>query len=126
MLRSVPRKVVFSAALVSVAIVLACVAGPTIGQEKEKPAKPAAAKKEKPFRGRLPNYYKQVVDEKQRKAIYKIQKEYAPKIAELKAQLQTLIKQRDEKVAAVLTPEQLKKVEELAAAAKAKRNRKKK
>jgi hypothetical protein len=111
---------------VSLAIVLAILARPTIGQDKEAAAKPAVAKKAKPFRGRLPNYYGQVVNQKQRQAIYKVQREFAPKIAELQAQLEALKKQRDEKVAAVLTPQQLKKVEELNAAAKAKRARKKK
>jgi len=79
----------------------------------------------KKFRGRLPNYYRHVVDRKQREAIYKIQEEFASKIAALKAQLEALTKQRDEKVDAVLTPEQHKKVAELAAAAKAERDSKK-
>jgi len=94
-------------------------------ENKEKPAKTrtrdAEAKKAKGPRGRLPAYYSQVVDEKQREAIYKIHEEYEPKIAALREQLDALTKQRDEKVSAVLTPEQLKKVAELQAAAKAKR-----
>jgi hypothetical protein len=111
--------------LASLAIVLASLAHPTVGQDNAAAAKPAAAQKAKTFRGRLPNYYGQVVNEKQRQAIYKIQAESAPKIAELRAQLQALIKQRDEKIAAVLTPEQLKKIEDLRAAAEAKRQSKK-
>lgn len=99
-----------------------CVA---IGQEKAGGAKPAAEKKARKFRGRLPNYYSSVVDRKQRQSIYKIQQEYAPKIAALKAQLEALVKERDEKVTAVLTPEQLRKVEQAQAAAKAKRDQKK-
>jgi len=94
-------------------------------ENKEKPAKArtrdAEAKKAKGPRGRLPAYYSQVVDQKQREAIYKIQEEYEPKIAALREQLDALTKQRDEKVAAVLTPEQLKKIAELQAAGKAKR-----
>jgi len=62
-----------------------------------------------------------VVDDKQRQAIYDIQKEYHPRIAALKAQLEALIKERDEKIDAVLTPEQLQKIEAAKAAAKAKR-----
>ncbi|MHC4177839.1 MAG: hypothetical protein ACYSWU_10045, partial [Planctomycetota bacterium] len=114
MMKSVAGRIAFCTTLASLAIVLACLARPTIGQDKEAAAKPAAAKKAKKFRGRLPNYYGQVVDQKQRATIYKIQAEYAPKIAELKAQLEALTKQRDEKVAAVLTPEQRKKVEQIA------------
>ncbi len=85
------------------------------------PAEPEA----KEFRGRLPMYYGQVVDDKQRQAVYAIQKEYFAEINELKAKLEALVKQRDVKVAAVLTPEQTAKVEQAKAAAKAKRDAKK-
>ena len=88
--------------------------------EATKPAK------KKESRGQLPAYYGQVVDKQQREKIYAIQGEYAPKIDALKAQLAALIAERDEKVAAVLTPEQLKTVEKLSAEAKAKRDSKKK
>ena len=77
----------------------------------------------KEFRGRLPNYYGRVVDEKQRQCIYQIQREYAPRIDFLKGQLAALIAERDKKVAAVLTPQQLNKVEQFRAEAKAKRAR---
>ena len=106
------------------AIVLAGVDRPAVGQEQEAETKPAAAKKVKKFRGRLPNYYGQVVDQKQREAIYNIQEEYAPKIAALRAQLAALIKECSDKIAGVLTDEQLKNVEEAKAAARAKRDRK--
>lgn len=89
-------------------------------------ASESAAEKPKKARGRLPNYYRLVVDQKQREAIYTIQQEYAEKIATLKAQLNAMTKERNEKVAALLTPEQRQKVEQLAAEAKAKRERKKK
>lgn len=84
------------------------------GGDSEKPQR-------KPFRGRLPAYYGHVVDEDQRQAIYGIQAEYAPRIAELRAQLEALLNERNARVAAVLTPEQLKKVEQLRADARAKR-----
>jgi len=76
---------------------------------------------QKKFQGRLPAYYRTVVDEKQRQAIYAIQKEYWTQIEALKAQLEAMTKQRDEKIAAVLTPEQRKQIEATATAAKAKR-----
>ena len=61
-----------------------------------------AAKPKREFRGRLPAYYGKVVDDKQRKAIYAVQIEYAPRIDALKAQLAALIAERDAKVDAVL------------------------
>jgi Spy/CpxP family protein refolding chaperone len=124
-MRPVSTKIVLWTTLASLAIVLACLARPTIGQDEGKASQPAAAKTAKKSRGRLPNFYRQVVDPQQRETIYKIQAEYAPKIAELQAQLEKLIKERDEKIAAVLTPEQRKRVEDLNAAARAKRRPKK-
>ena len=94
-------------------------------QTPESPAEtpvPEEAKPKKEFRGRLPAYYNRVVDKGQRDKIYAIQREYAPKIDALKAQLEALMTDRDKKVEAVLTPEQLKTVEKLSAAAKAKRD----
>ena len=110
------------------AIVLAFSGRPAVAQDEKPAAKPAAAKakteKAKKFRGPLPAYYGKVVDKEQRQTIYKIQEEYAPKIAALKAQLTAMIKERNDEIAAVLTPEQQKKVKDLKAAAKAKRQKK--
>ena len=89
----------------------------------EKPLPEDVKPKKREFRGRLPAYYSRVVDEKQRKTIYEIQREYAPKVDALKAQLAALTAERDKKVAGVLTPEQLETVEKLKAEAKAKRAR---
>jgi len=113
------RIAIWSVLATAVIVLAAGLHGPA--QESEAPAKAAPAEKAKEFRGRLPAYYGTVVDEKQRQAIYDIQKEYHARIAALKAQLEALIKQRDEKIDAVLTPEQLQKIEEAKAAAKAKR-----
>lgn len=122
---------------VAMGAILAAIAGrPAIGQESQSAGQPAAetpaekpvpekaaTPKKREFRGRLPAYYAQVVDQKQRKQIYAIQREYAPKIDALKAQLAALVADRNEKVDAVLTPEQLSKVEQLKAEAKAKREK---
>ena len=90
-------------------------------KSKDSPAaKTAVAAKS---RVRLPNYYAVVVDPQQREKIYAIQREYAPKIQELRNKLAALVKDRDAKVAKVLTPEQLKKVEELRDKARAKRSK---
>jgi len=102
--------------------------GAAVQQAAESPAEtpvPETAKPKKAFRGRLPNYYSRVVDQEQREKIYAIQREYAPKIDTLKAQLEALVAERDEKVEAVLTPEQQQTVEKLRAAAKAKRSQRK-
>lgn len=124
--RAVSQRILVCISLASVAIVLAALARPTVSQEKQVQPKPPVAKKVKKFRGRLPNYYRYVVTPQQRETIYKIQAEYAPKIDALRAELEALIDERDEKVAAVLTPQQRKKVEQLKAAAKAKREKRKK
>ena len=87
----------------------------------ETPVPEDAKAKKKEFRGRLPAYYSRVVDQEQREKIYAIQREYAPKIDALKAQLAALTAERDEKVVAELTPEQLQKIEQMKAEAKAKR-----
>lgn len=109
--------------LVSLAIALAGAsqADSQAGSQETPSGETEAAAPQKKFQGRLPAYYRTVVDEKQRASIYAIQKEYWTQIEDLKAQLEALAKQRDEKIAAVLTPEQLKQVEATATAAKAKR-----
>jgi hypothetical protein len=85
----------------------------------EAPTKARKGKAKSPDQpsGRLPVYFSKVVDEKQKSAIYRLQKEYEPKIAAAKAQLEQLTKERDAKITALLTPEQQKKIEEAKAAA---------
>jgi hypothetical protein len=81
---------------------------------------PAGRVVKKIRKGRLPNHYAEVVTEKQKEDIYKIQEEYKPKIDALKAQLDAVNKEMNDKISAVLTADQKKKVEEAEAAAKAK------
>ncbi len=94
------------------------------------PAKPAAAKPadaafgKKARAGQLPPYYGEVVDDVQRQKIYAIQAEFNAQIKALQAKLDALKKERDDKIQAVLTPEQRKQVDDLRAAAKAKRDAK--
>ena len=123
-MNKVSTQVLLWAALASLAVLLGGAASPAIGQDEKPAAKKAAAKKAKKPRGRLPAYYGEVVNEKQRETIYKIQAEYKSKIDALKAELAALMKERNKKVAAVLTPEQAKKVKELKAKAKAERAKK--
>ncbi len=124
-MRLISSRVLLRTTLALLVIAAAVAARPAVGQDEQPSTKPAAAKQAKKFRGRLPNYYRSVVDQKQRETIYKVQEEYAAKIDALKAQLEAITKERDEKVRAVLTPEQQKKVEDIATAAKAQRERKK-
>jgi hypothetical protein len=141
MLRAGSTRVLVGAVFALVAVAMAVAGGLAIGQppssaEARSGEAPAAKSKESPaetpvpedakpkkreFRGRLPAYYNRVVDEEQRAKIYAIQREYAPKIDALKAQLEALTAERNEKVVAVLTPEQRTTVEKLRAEAKAKR-----
>lgn len=95
----------------------------------ETPVAPATTDKEKTSRRKrsnhqLPPYYAAVVDEQQRAKIYQIQDEYAPKLSSLKAQLEALTAERNEKTVAVLNEEQRAKVETLKAEAKRKREAK--
>lgn len=62
-------------------------------------------------RGRLPAYYGQVVTEQQRQKIYDIQEDYRPKLEALETQRKALLKERDEKITAVLTPEQKQQID---------------
>jgi hypothetical protein len=93
--------------------------------EKPAPAKPAgktAAAANKP-KGRLPAYFKDIVDEKQRDKIYAVQADYNAKIDALEEQIKTLTDQRDAAIENVLSPEQkekLKKAKEEAASKKKK------
>lgn len=91
--------------------------------------KPAAAKQP---RGRLPAYYRQVVDDRQRDAIYAVQAKYRAdrdKIAEeikkvtadLRKKLLELKEAQDQEVEAVLSEEQLAKVQKFRDEAAAKR-----
>lgn len=90
-----------------------------------KPAEKAASAKEsgaKKAGGRLPNYFSQIVDDAQKEKIYEVQKQYAARIASLQAELDKLTKERDDKILALLTPEQKKQLDELKATAKAARD----
>ena len=77
-------------------------------------------------RHRLPPNYGKVVTDEQREKIYKIQDEYRPKIEALRAQLKALLKERNEKIEALLTPEQKQKITEAKAKRKAQRTKPKK
>jgi uncharacterized membrane protein YhiD involved in acid resistance len=120
MMRTIANGLVCWMALVSLAVVFATAEQTVLGAEGKAPVKRMLGRKGR----RLPPYYAQVVNEKQREEISKIQDEYQPKIEALQNQLNALKKERNEKISAVLTVEQKKQVEEAAAKAKAKRKSK--
>lgn len=95
---------------------------PAVDNSTEAPPT-AKAKKPRVYHGRLPNYYPAVVTEEQRKEIYTIQMEYYDKIKALRAQIEAMTKERNSRIQSVLSAEQLKEVQRIAAEAKA--NRKK-
>lgn len=96
-----------------------------VGADEKQDAKQAdnskaAVKKAAKPKGRLPAYYGAVVSGEQRERIYAVQAKYANQIKALEAELLALIKKRNAEVEAVLTPEQLARVEQLRAEAKKK------
>jgi Spy/CpxP family protein refolding chaperone len=91
---------------------------------KKSTGKKAKGEKSAKPRGRLPAYFSDVVTEEQRDKIYAIQKECEPRINELKRDLEALTKARDEKINALLTPEQKSKIEDRKAEAKKDREKK--
>ena len=129
-LSSVPTGRVAASLIVAVVLVL----GATYGQGQPpaqrqaggiRAGQKAQVQQPKEFRGRLPNYYSTIVDDRQRQQIYAVQKRYFIQIEDLKAQLEMLTKKRDAEVASVLSPQQQAEVKRLEAMAKAKRDAKK-
>jgi Spy/CpxP family protein refolding chaperone len=112
MLRTTIGRLACRTTLVTLAVALATVEQPVL--RADGPVKKAMAKRGR----RLPAHYAHVVTDAQRETIYKIQEAYQPKIDALQSQLNALKTERDEKIKAVLTPEQRKQVEEAAAKAK--------
>jgi len=100
------------------AVLVASASGPAsavennpAGKKTEKKAGKIKAEKEQIKKGRrLPPFYKNIVSDEQRDKIFAVQEEYGPKIQELRRQLMALEKERDEKIDAILTPDQKKKI----------------
>ncbi len=111
------RRFATVAASLAIALLIACQA---TAQTKE--SRNGGAKK---IRGRLPAHYAKIVTEEQREQIYKIQEEYKPKIDAAKAQLDALTKEQEDKIAAVLTSEQKKKLDDAVIESKEKKETKK-
>jgi hypothetical protein len=122
-------------AIVSSSLVLAAYAAPikkAASKKAEAVDKKKPDKKAKP-RGRLPNYYSEVVSEEQREKIYSLQQKSKKKTSDLSKQIKALQKQirEDRKKLAtaiedVLTDEQKKKVAALKKKPREKRKTKRK
>lgn len=83
-------------------------------------ATPPAKKRTEP-RGRLPAYYGDLVDSKQRDEIYAIQTKHLAEIKKLRQQIAEIEATQEQEVEAVLTPEQRDKVRQLQEEAKSRR-----
>lgn len=70
---------------------------------------------------RLPNFYRDVVNEKQKEQIYQIQDEYYPYITMLNERIQKLRAEQDAKIKATLSQHQVAEIEKLAEESKARR-----
>ena|SRR5688500_4706917 len=119
------KKLIVAAAVLAVFGSFAAFSPTSIGQEAAK--KKAAVKEVKEqakAKGRLPAYYGKIVSDEQREKIYAIQAKFDSQIESLTAQLETLRKQRDSEVEAVLTAEQKTQVAEARSAADAKKKKK--
>lgn len=87
-------------------------------QRAAKGARAQAAENGGKLKGRLPPYFKDIVDEQQRQEIYRLQRTYADRILSLQEQIEGLTAERDAAVENVLSPDQkarLKKAREAAA-----------
>jgi len=114
---------------VTMALALSAVISSNLAIAQPKPTSKASAKADAKSgdeeaapakgKGRLPAYYKDIVDAKQKDKIYSIQAEFNGKIDALEEQIKKLTADRDAAVEGVLTAEQkgkLKKAKEEAAA----------
>ena len=103
--------------VVAVLFGLLLTAGSPLAQENSADGAKAAAQPRvrAQARGRLPNFYRQLVSPDQREKIYSIQKSYSSQIEDLEKQLADLVAKRNAEIESVLTPEQRAKLKNLEA-----------
>ncbi len=94
-------------------LVLVCLLGTafTLNLALTSPEVLAQGKAESKLKGRLPAYYKDLVDEKQKEAIYKVQADFKAKIDALEEQLKQLADDRDAAIEKILTADQKTKLQ---------------
>jgi hypothetical protein len=101
---------------------LLCVpARPGLAQDKPTPRATGDQAAAKPFKGRLPTYFAQVVTSAQRTEIYSVQSRHAQSLERLRKQLKQLTAERDMEVWNVLTDIQQDEVTSLREAARKRR-----
>lgn len=124
-MKAVLNRTVCWSAMSALVLATAVLLGQTSGLAQESSTKPAAKveKKEK-LTGRLPAYFADVVSKDQRTKIYEIQAKYGDQIKKLRDQMESLDKQQQDEVLAVLSAEQRDHVAKRTADAKAKRTKK--
>ena len=110
----------------AIALSAALSANLAVAQPKSKAKASTEASADAPakVKGRLPAYYKDIVDAKQKEKIYTLQADYNGKIDALEEQIKKLTADRDAAVEGVLSPEQkekLKKAKDGASAGKKKK-----
>lgn len=111
-----------AAGMLAVAVAVLSVAGGVQGPLAQDEKDEGKARKQ---RGRLPDYYIQVVTLDQREEIYAIQDRYWPKIDKLEVELADLRAKLKKEIEGVLTAEQRQQVKELEKAAEERRQEEK-
>ena len=93
--------------------------------EKSESTEGKAKKSPVDYRGPLPLYYVKVASPDQKEKIYAVQEKYDEQLRSLMTQVKALQAQRDKEIDALLSPDQLKRLEEIRAeAAEAKKSKK--
>ena len=93
-------KKVLVSSLVALAAGLVIASGPALSGQDAKEKK----------KGRLPAYYGDIVNDAQRQQIYAVQEKYAKTLAALQDQIDTIEKQRDTEIEALLDAQQKTKL----------------
>jgi len=120
--RSLSAKVL--ATLLLVAMATSAVQMTAWSQEGATPPSPREPRARSEARGRLPNFFTQVVTPQQREQIYEIQQGYAEELDALRAKLAAVEAKMNQEIEGVLDSDQLEQVKKLQAeAAERRQNR---
>jgi TolA-binding protein len=100
--------------MLALAVVLAVLGQASAYQDKDKDGDKKKDKDPPKLKGFLPaNYGKLGLTDVQKQRIYRVQADFKDRIAELQAAIEKLRKEQREKIEAVLTPEQMKRLKEI-------------
>lgn len=90
---------------------------PAAAKEKKEAPEGQAKKAPADYRGPLPFYYAKVVSPDQKEKIYAVQEKYQEQLKPLMAKIREIETARNKEIDALLTPDQLKRIEEIRAEA---------